>query len=179
MEIQDFVELFVGINKVRLKGTVSEENFYSVNSIDDDLNQLATPCNTNVADELSQCKVKKGDVIFSAFKKKAAVVSIASENKILTSNFCLCKFDHDILDPWYFCYFVNETLDAKNQLLKEGIKILSTKNIKLLNIDLPPIELQRKIGEIYKMTCRQNCLNTQKQNLTNEIILNILRNYIK
>lgn len=178
MKLSEIMELVAGPNRTRLSGTMNEDDLYSVSSIDDDLNQLEI-INSEKSYIDMNYHVKEGDLIISTFKKKAAVASSISSGKILTSNFCKCNYKKDLLDPWYFCYFVNETNEFKKQIDMEGFRAFSSTLLCNLEIALPELELQRKIGRAYKAMCHQNYLLEKQQETYRRLIIESIKKISK
>lgn len=174
MKLSEVMELVAGPNRTRLSGTINENDLYSVSSIDDDLNQLKIINSEKHYIDMNY-HIREGDLIISNFKKKAAVASSISSGKILTSNFCKCNYNKDLLDPWYFCYFVNETNEFKKQIEKEGFRAFSNALLCSLEIVLPELELQRKIGRAYKVMCRQNYLLEKQQDAYRRLIIESIK----
>lgn len=94
--------------------------------------------------------------IVNLIKSQAAPMSRESIGKEVTSNFLVCEFDPDILNPWYFCYEFNEGTDVEQQILKYhqgntlSVKKLNIKIIGDLKIKLPDLTKQKIIGEMYR-----------------------------
>jgi restriction endonuclease S subunit len=178
MIFKDLIHLTAGSNRSRLADVKDEEQLYSLLSIEEDLGQMnlspkiTIPCfNIPVT--------KEGDVIISNFKAKAAIVTKTNSNKILTSNFCKCAFDASLLDPWFFCYFINESDEFKRQLAEEGLRAVSPLVLSQINISLPPLTLQKKVGQVYKAFCRRRYLNDKLNCLYEKLILQSINNEIK
>lgn len=115
---------------------------------------------------------KKADCIINLIRSKASMLSDETKKKCITSNFILCTFDTNVLDPWYFCYQINEGRDVEQQIamFHQGntlsVKKLNIKSIGDLEIQLAPIEKQRLVGSIYKQSIIQSDLmNRQIENI--------------
>ena len=115
---------------------------------------------------------KKADCVINLIRTKASILSDDTKRKCITSNFILCSFDTNILDPWYFCYQINEGKDVEQQIsmFHQGntlsVKKLNIKSIGDLRLQLLPIEKQRLVGSLYKQSIIQNDLmNRQIENI--------------
>lgn len=115
---------------------------------------------------------KKADCIINLIRTKASILSDETKKKCITSNFILCSFDTNMLDPWFFCYQINEGRDVEQQIamFHQGntlsVKKLNIKSIGDLRIQLAPIEKQKLVGRIYKQSIIQSDLmNRQIENI--------------
>ncbi len=115
---------------------------------------------------------KKADCIINLIRTKASMLSDKTEKKCITSNFILCTFDMNVLDPWFFCYQINEGRDVEQQIVMfhQGntlsVKKLNIKSIGDLKIELSSIEKQRLVGSIYKQSIIQrDLMNRQIENI--------------
>lgn len=115
---------------------------------------------------------KNADCIINLIRTKASMLSDETKKKCITSNFILCSFDTNVLDPWYFCYQINEGKDVEQQIamFHQGntlsVKKLNIKSIGDLKIQLAPVEKQKLVGSIYKQSIIQSDLmNRQIENI--------------
>lgn len=124
---------------------------------------------------------KKTECIINLIKSKAAPVSSLTDNKCITSNFLKCEFDEQVLDQWYFCYQFNEGKELEQQIAmyNQGttlsVKKLNVKTIGELKICLPPIEKQKLIGEMYKMSVIQHDLMIKQAEEMKNITMTMIR----
>ena len=120
---------------------------------------------------------KESDVVIGLSSQNSMVITKERANKLLLSNFCLVRIkNQELLDPHYFVWLINECKSLNKQLTgsMQGsayVKMFSLDTIRNLDIDLPVIDVQRRIGKIYS-------LGIEKDRLSKRIIeLNrILRN---
>ena len=120
---------------------------------------------------------KESDVVIGLSSQNSMVITKERANKLLLSNFCLVRIkNQELLDPHYFVWLINECKSLNKQLTgsMQGsayVKMFSLDTIRNLDIDLPAIDVQRRIGKIYS-------LGIEKDRLSKRIIeLNrILRN---
>ena len=109
---------------------------------------------------------------------KAAIVSPVNEGKIISQRVMKVDVKRSNIDNWYLCYLLNESRSIKHQLFKmmEGTNLrrLSISILGELQIQLPPIAEQAKIGNIYRLMLIQERLNEHKRRQTKKAILNIL-----
>lgn len=122
-------------------------NFYSLNS---DKKLFLTK---ELEEELP--KTKKDLVVIHLATTKSLVITESENNQIISDKFAYFECPTDKLDPYYFMWYFNETTKVQRKLLLSfqggTVKALSVQTIRCLNIELPPIEKQRKIGEIYRL----------------------------
>lgn len=112
---------------------------------------------------------EENDIVIGLSSMNSMVITKERSNKLLLSNFCLVRIkDKEILDPYYFVWLINECKAFKKQLVgsMQGcsyVKMLSLDTVRSLDVDLPDISIQRKIGMVYK-------LGIEKDRLTKRII---------
>lgn len=165
-KLGDIITFSLGKNPTRIKE--QELSLYSPENFENDLYCI------NDHGDRSEC-------IINLIKSKAAPVSLANEEKCITSNFLKCEFDRQVLDKWYFCYQFNEGKDFENQIamFHQGttlsVKKLNVKTIGELRIRLPNIEKQRRIGEMYRQSLVQNRLMLKQAEEIKNMTLTIIR----
>ena len=107
------------------------------------------------------------------------VITKERANKLLLSNFCLVRIkNEELLDPHYFVWLINECKSLNKQLTgsMQGsayVKMFSLDTIRNLEIDLPAIEVQQKIGKIYSLGIEKDRISKRIIEL-NKISRNIL-----
>lgn len=162
----DVITFSLGKNPTRIKE--HELSLYSPENFDSDLY-----CE-NEHDEKSEC-------IINLIKSKAAPISIENTDKCITSNFLKCEFSSKVLDKWYFCYQFNEGKEFEQQItmFHQGstlsVKKLNVKTISELKIQLPDIEKQKVIGELYRQSLIQNRLLLKQAEDLKNYTFNIIR----
>lgn len=165
--LNEIIEFSLGKNPTRIKE--KPEEIYTPEDFENDLH-----CKNSNWDELG--------CIISFIKSKAAPVSTQIGTKCFTSNFLKCDFDTDVLDPWYFCYQFNEGKELEQQIAMYhqgtvlSVKKLTIKLISELKINLPEIEKQRKIGQIYRQSIIQHDLMLKQTEDMNKYTLSLIRN---
>ena len=167
-KLSDIVQLTAGKNISRLDKS-QEKYSYTQNDFENDLQGVNQ-------EYVSDC-------IINLMKSKAAPLTKTTSGKCLITNFVLCSFDTEIMDPWYFCYLFNESKEFERQfnMYQQGsiasVRKLNLKNIGDIVINVIDIEKQRKIGKLYKEYVRKNYLvQLQTKNIslfTKEIIRKI------
>lgn len=164
--LDEIIEFTLGKNPTRIKE--QGEELYTPEDFENDLH-----CKNNVQEKLG--------CIISLIKSKASPVSIQTRNKCITSNFLICEFDNNIIDPWYFCYQFNEGKELEQQIsmVHQGtvlsVKKLNVKIISELKMSIPAIEHQRRIGQLYKQSIIQNDLLILQADNIRQFTLTMIR----
>lgn len=129
--------------------------------------------------ESSCVLTKQKDIVVGLSSRKAFVIDETRSNNLLLSNFALIRIlDTNILDPHYFCWLLNEDLQFQKYIDQKmqgsaNVIILSINNVKDMELELPDIEKQKMIGEIYE-------LGRQRDRLSKTILkkTSLVRNYL-
>ena len=146
--LEEIMQFNLGRNSTRIR---EDEQTYSQDDFERDLHDVSY-------------ETEEGCCIVNLIKSKAAPYSHNRTEKVITSNFLICTFDPDVLDPWYFCYQFNESRGVEQQIsmFHQGttlsVKRLNVITIGSLRIRLPDIDKQRTIGNLYKVTIQRNDL---------------------
>lgn len=108
--------------------------------------------------KINKCLLtRENDIVIGLSSQNSMVITKERANKLLLSNFCLVRIkNHELLDPYYFVWLINECKSLNKQLtgFMQGsayVKMFSLDTIRNLEIDLPAIDVQRKIGKIYSL----------------------------
>ena len=164
--LEEIMNFTLGKNITRLK--ILKDDIYTMSDFEKDL------LGTNQMGEKSNC-------IINLIRSKAAPISAETQGKFITSNFLLCSFDTNVLDPWYFCYQFNEGKGFEQQIgmYHQGntlsVKKLNIKSIGELKIQVPDIEKQKQIGSIYKQSIIQKELLERQAENIKELALTIIK----
>jgi len=182
IHLKDIFNFTVGENFTRATTPIAKEQIYSAEDMGNDLNQINAPPNYKKCS--SKSFTQEDDIILALVSGKAAIVTKANVNKGLKNTIAKCelKNNQNIIDPWYFCYFINESIDfkaAKTSGLIGMARVLTIKELENLKINLPPISTQKTIGEAYKNLCRLNYLNDYKKKLINIIFYTTTKSITK
>jgi restriction endonuclease S subunit len=169
-----------GPNLSRNKEKLPEDFSYNVASIEEDLSQSGGKSPESTGAPPGGYSTLEGDLIVGMIKGKAAVVSAVNAGKYLNSNFVKCSYDSNSLDPWFFCYWLNESQEALFQRCRTfGRAIFTQSSLELLEISLPDIKTQRAVGEIYKNSMRCQYLMDEKKRQFSMMMLQIIKNQLK
>jgi len=133
-----------------------------------------------IKEKESSCVLtKQKDIVVGLSSRKAFVIDETRSNNLLLSNFALIRIlDTNVLDPHYFCWLFNENLQFQKYIDQKrqgsaNVIILSINNVKDIELELPNIEKQKIIGEIYE-------LGRQRDRLSKTILkkTKLVRNYL-
>lgn len=174
MKLKELIKIESGVNTVRLKD--NEYELYTLEDVNYDLGH-----GEDYKHEVSYRKniVARGDIVTNTVGNMNSIVHTKNSGKLLNQIFMKLSINNkEILDPWYLCYLLNESEYIKYQeaSIMDGsvIKKLTKVNLENLEVNLPTIDEQRKIGEAYKETLRKYTLITEKAELEKNLYLQML-----
>lgn len=200
MKLDDLVEIRVGQNASRLqehmgKLLTQQSRMYTNEDLVDDLKENITEIPANVLirnrNELNQINDVKvhdvkdryqlfqGDVVYSFVSSTASVVSYQNNQKVFNQNLAKLSMLTDKVDPYYLCYFLNESTIVEKQMatLMQGsvIRKLTPAILRAIQIQLPSMIKQRVIGKAYFELNRYYYLTTKENALKKIIMLDAIK----
>ena len=127
---------------------------------------------------------KENVVVIGLTVHRAYVIEKHHVGKIIPSNFAYMYLDESKIDSNYFTWYFNEHPNIKRQLQiamqgAMGIKALSVQMLRELEIELPSIEIQRKLGKIYELRRRKEKALYEKNALEKDLYKQIMINKLK
>ncbi|MDB8803227.1 hypothetical protein PN294_13640 [Romboutsia sp. 1001216sp1] len=127
---------------------------------------------------------KENVVVVGLTVHKAYVIEKHHEGKIIPSNFAYMHLDESKIDPNYFTWYFNEHPNIKRQLQiatqgSMGIMALSVQMLRELEIELPSIETQRKLGKIYELRRKKEKALYEKSILEKDFYKQLMINKLK
>lgn len=151
-KLQEIAELSFGKNGSRMTKE-EEEHTYSIESLEEDLHYVGPI--TKSGRYSSKIQLDEGDLVIRLINPKVAVVSPKSAGSYLSMNFAKIIPDPKQADGWYLCYCFNESPVLQKQLLIQAngqslVKRISSRSLKNLEIKLPDLDTQKKLGKIYR-----------------------------
>lgn len=170
MELQNLANIIQGNIPTRIEVPLG----LSVETITmQELNYIA-----NVSDELpvekyimvqgekldSYSLTKEKDVVVGLSSGKAIVIESCRANKLILSNLAIIRInDTEKLDPYYLCWFINNSNASLKQLKKmqqgnAAVAIIPLSLLKGFRIELLPIKTQKLIGKINELKRRRDRL---------------------
>ena len=94
----------------------------------------------------------------------ATIIADSNKDKFISQVFSIMKVNTEKLNPWYLCYLLNESdiIARQCNVLLQGSVIarLSAYQLKQMQIPLPPVEEQERIGKLYSTALYQYYLET-------------------
>ncbi|UZH07673.1 restriction endonuclease subunit S [Heyndrickxia coagulans] len=116
-----------------------------------------------------------GDVVFSLISGVSTIVRKAHEGYLYTQNY-VKLIPNENVDPQYLVYLLNENKLMKKQFLRglQGSQVLkyTLKQLKALRLpELPSIEKQQMIGQVYFNQLRLQALRNRVANAETTILL--------
>lgn len=122
-------------------------------------------------------------VVIGLTSYKAMVIDEKQEGKLITSNFAIIEFDKNKIDPFYFTWYFNEHSEIQKQLAiaMQGtiIRALSIQMLRELEIHLPSLDIQRKMGKVYKLRKRKEKLLFEKNILEEQYYKHLMLSKLK
>lgn len=163
--ISKFAEISAGINSTRIEG-----EFTQCTAAD-----MEIALRTADASKLKRCLVNLISATASPYTEDM-------KQKVVTSNFAICRLNTSIVDPLYFCYALNENkeLQTQKRILSQGRenKKLTLQNLEKLEFYFPPIEMQREIGKMYQKAIQLKYIQELQAKEIYEITMEIIEKEI-
>ncbi|CAH0415878.1 restriction endonuclease subunit S [Periweissella fabaria] len=167
MKLGDIIDIKVGLNSSRLTtDDVRQQAGYTYDDLQVDLGSgLSNQESLEIVTSLVGSQI-------------SAIISEVNQAKVLNQNFARINMDATIIDPYYLCYLLNESHDIMRQkeALKQGSTLpkITPQIIKELQVSLPPIEQQQKIGRIYYLANQQYQLMQQNAQQQHQAMMRII-----
>lgn len=145
---------------------------------------LEEPQNVHVSRERLESLplAKEGLVLISLTGQRAIALKQEHVGKLIPSNFAIIAPSAD-LHPDYLEWYINEHPDCKRQLkiATQGsiVSALSIQMLRTLEIILPPMNVQMKIGSIHRLLHRKNRLLLEKVMLERQYAKHLMMGYLK
>lgn len=129
---------------------------------------------------------KENVIVIGLTVHKAYVIQKHHTGKIIPSNFAYLHLDESKIDLNYFTWYFNEHPNIKKQLqtATQGtiIMALSVQMLRELEIKLPSMQIQKKLGKIYELRRRKEKMlyekNILEKDLYKQLMINKLREEI-
>ncbi len=166
--IDDIANIKVGINLSRGAESPPDTSIYTLKDQEDDLTSTVHTKPGNTIKESKNYIIKEGDIIINLGVRKCSVVSKENSGKIIKNTFAKIELTDSFIDPWFLCYFINESPDFKKSIATDVIGVIRPLSVAILGkaeIVLPSPESQKAIGIIYHDLCRISYLNTVRKEL--------------
>ncbi|OJG34080.1 type I restriction modification system protein HsdIA [Enterococcus devriesei] len=126
--------------------------------------------------------VHRGDLVYSFINSISGIVGKANGGKIINQNFAKIEIDENRIDKKYLCYLLNsdKEINREKDIAMQGsvLKKLSPTAIRNFEVELPDIDRQKKIGNLYATWIRRKAL-IKKRNELEDIIFSEFLNDLK
>ncbi|AET67552.1 hypothetical protein Desor_1929 [Desulfosporosinus orientis DSM 765] len=185
IRLEGVVELVSGSPQFRIKEVFDDKaplyTYYGQSDIEEDLvgmdSNRSDSKQVRTFDKVNT--LSQGDVVFSLISGKSTLVGENHQGYLYTQNYVKLVPDEKV-DAKYLVYILNEDQSIKKQVQMglQGSQVLkyTLKQVKeFLLPDLPAIETQRLIGELYFNQLRLKALRNRAANSETIIVLEKLR----
>ena len=184
MKIDDLIQVKIGRNLSR--GSVKDNISlvpYSYEDLINDLDGLFLDSQVSTNSRNSNQKESylsyPGEILFSFVSSKAGIVSKMNQGKIINQNFAKLIINHNYLDSKYLCFVLNESYSMKKQMAisMQGTNVpkLTPSILKDLEIEVPSMEKQKKIGKAYFILRKRQALAKKQLDLEEQLCLEVLK----
>lgn len=189
MNLQDLASIIQGNIPTRIEvssgqpvETITMQELNYIANVSDDL--PVEKYITVQSDKLENYSLtKEKDVIVGLSSGKAIVIESKRANKLILSNLAIIRVkDTEKVDPYYLCWFINNSKSSLKQLKKiqqgnDAVSIIPLSLLKCFDIELLPIETQHIIGKISELKRQRDRVNhsieTKKSNILTQQVMTI------
>lgn len=114
-------------------------------------------------------KASVGDILFSTVRpnqKHYGIIEAGTENLLVSTGFTVVTVDTTIADPYFIYYYLTqssviESLQATAEQSTSTYPSIKPSDIEDIELDLPELETQKKIGSTLRMLDRKIALNEE------------------
>ena len=114
-------------------------------------------------------KASVGDILFSTVRpnqKHYGIIEAGTENLLVSTGFTVVTVDTTIADPYFIYYYLTqssviESLQAIAEQSTSTYPSIKPSDIEDIELDLPELEAQKKIGSTLRMLDRKIALNEE------------------
>ena len=189
MDLQDLANIIQGNIPTRIEvssgqpiETITMQELNYIANVSDDL--PVEKYITVQSDKLENYSLtKEKDVVVGLSSGKAIVIESKRANKLILSNLAIIRVkDTEKVDPYYLCWFINNSKSSLKQLKKiqqgnAAVSIIPLSLLKCFDIELLPIETQHIIGKISELKRQRDRVNhsieTKKSNILTQQVMTI------
>lgn len=189
MNLQDLASIIQGNIPTRIEvssgqpvETITMQELNYIANVSDDL--PVEKYITVQSDKLENYSLtKEKDVVVGLSSCKAIVIESKRANKLILSNLAIIRVkDTEKVDPYYLCWFINNSKSSLKQLKKiqqgnAAVSIIPLSLLKCFDIELLPIETQHIIGKISELKRQRDRVNhsieTKKSNILTQQVMTI------
>ena len=114
-------------------------------------------------------KASVGDILFSTVRpnqKHYGIIEVGTENLLVSTGFTVVTVDTTIADPYFIYYYLTqssviESLQAIAEQSTSTYPSIKPSDIEDIELDVPELETQKKIGSTLRMLDRKIALNEE------------------
>lgn len=181
MKIDEITVIKVGQNISRISDDALKENvFYTYDDLNFDLTHMDEESFRQNSESESNYLTYKGDIVISFVSTKAAVITKNNQGKLINQNFAKIIIDEALIDPYYFCYILNEAnhIGKQKLMLMQGSNLpkMTPAILKELHVNLPSLKKQSLIGKAYFNLCKRQYLLKRQSELEEQFFLKLIQN---
>lgn len=126
-------------------------------------------------------KASVGDILFSTVRpnqKHYGIIEAGTENLLVSTGFTVVTVDTTIADPYFIYYYLTQSsvIESLQAIAEQSTSTYpSTKpsDIEDIELDLPELETQKKIGSTLRMLDRKIALNEEINDNLSEMLQSI------
>lgn len=181
------INIKIGLNLSRKSEEEKKHiNVYTNNDLINDLDILDQ-------DEVYEERVKEknsnthsvyeGDVVYSFINSISGIVGKSNGGKVINQNFAKIEIDEKRIDKKYLCYLLNsdKEVNREKDIAMQGsvLKKLSPTAIRNFEVELPDIDKQKKIGNLYATWMKRKALISKQKELEDTIFSEFLNDLKK
>lgn len=176
----NFIDFVQGVNQSRIERLDDYELLYDNSCFNLDYESMYTNAKSlNFSKDINY--LVSGDIVISISLQKATVVSMENEGKILPINFVKVNFKDERLDKTYFLYLMNFNKIVKKCIDRnvQGsgiVQRITLNSLGKIEIELPEMEIQKRIGEVYLQMIKMQKKINEYSNLIGKMTYSILEN---
>lgn len=181
MKIEDIANIYQGITISRIKnhkGKTEKCLIYSF--VDSEKNYIDIPKDEDLRSEIPF--TKKNIVLLNLTSHRASIIEDGEEGMVIPSTFIVLE-PQKYVNPYYLEWYLNDDRSFyKNlQIIKQGsiIQTIPIQSFREIKINLPPLEVQQKIGNISKFIKRSRSLFEEKEKLLKDMLIYINQEGVK
>ena len=179
--LNDLVKITTGTNSSRLTNKTEKADLYTAQDLEDDLLHIEEiQVDDGKAKSVDGTRIgSEGLVVQSLISERTAMMTEQNATKGLNQNFAYFEFNNAQIDPKYLCYMLNESeaIAAQRYRFSQGsvIRKATPMTIREFQIDLPSLDLQQAIGNLYGLMLSKKRITKEKSILEEKIMLEKIR----
>ncbi|MEY8303732.1 hypothetical protein FYJ27_04665 [Anaerosalibacter bizertensis] len=177
MRLEKIVEITQGIplSRIRINSTIETEE-RTVYSFENE-SSVAVP---KLTEEINQNipLVEEDMILLNLTSYNAKKAEKTDLGKVIPSNYIIIKVkNRDTVDPDYLEWYIDKSESFKRELhkIKQGSIIMSIpiNEFRKINIKLPNIEFQRKLGKVNSLNRRRKQLFLEREELLEKLLITV------